>query len=89
MIESNFEKRPDFGGILKHLYGEQEEAALPSAPVVSKRKPTIPRTLGNANLYAEAQRLYNPNSPQVPKAPAPGAGTAAAMDMSGRWGTNG
>lgn len=49
------------------------------------------RTLGNARVSAEAQRIYNPTLPATnPKGPTEAQtelGTASNMDMQGNWGT--
>lgn len=63
------------------------EIKLPPAP--QKRK----RTLGDIYSALEAQRVYNPQIPSVPKpiAAAPAneqeRGTVQALDTTGRWNT--
>jgi hypothetical protein len=66
-------------GILK-----PDAAPTPKAPVSTKR------TLGDIHVALEAQRVYNPSMPSVPKPPAmnnPQAqGTAPKLGTEGRWG---
>lgn len=83
----------NFSEALKNLYGEKPAGMADVVPAVAPiKKQKIPRTLGDASLYAEAQRVYNPEQPASPKAPAAGMidqGSAPALDTSGRWGTQG
>lgn len=66
----------------------------PEHPMVTdkdgRKKPRIMRTLGDINLATEAQRLFNPDMPSPPPKAAPAnkqdLGTAAAADITGRWG---
>ena len=54
--------------------------------------PTLPRTVGDVNVSAEAQRIFNPGMPSAPSKPkAPTAaqqdsGTSASIGTSGNWG---
>ena len=58
--------------------------AVKPAPPPAKKK----RTLGDIYSALEAQRIWNPGLPSVPK-PAPAnqgeRGTADALDTSGAW----
>ena len=67
-------------------------------PVDKKITPKISkvynRSMGDVYAPAEAQRIFNPGMPSAAKPKAPtaaqmGAGTTAAMDTTGRWGTAG
>ena len=61
----------------------------PVAPPVAVRRK---RTLGDIYTALEAQRVFHPEMPSVPKPPSAspanlsGKGTAAALDSSGAWG---
>jgi hypothetical protein len=54
------------------------------------KKPEIPRGVNSARIMAEAQRVFNPALPPAPPKPPSAAlldqGTAAGLDISGRWG---
>jgi hypothetical protein len=72
---------------------ELEQILKPPAPepVVPK---TTKRTLGNIHVALEAQRIYNPAMPLIPKpTPAPSKpedqGVAPKLGTDGRWGTPG
>lgn len=59
----------------------------PPEPQVDTKK----RTLGSVYVALEAQRIYSPNMPAVPKPMSPkkpeDLGTAPNLDTAGRWGT--
>lgn len=60
---------------------------------VPKKKEKPKRTVGDINLMAEAQRVYNPNLPPTkPKGPTEAQtqlGVTANSGLEGRWGTVG
>jgi hypothetical protein len=77
---------------LEHLLTPPKPPEPPKAPGPAKR------TLGNVYIALEAQRIYNPAAPSIPKPEAPVApsaapaneqdrGTAGALGTEGRWGT--
>lgn len=81
-----------FKQALGALFAENppEDPGIP--PALSIKKQRVPRTLEDAALYTEAQRLYNPGQPNSPKAPPAkmvDQGSGTSMDMTGRWGTPG
>lgn len=82
-----------FSEILQNTFGS---APLPEpAPVAPPSEPAPPapetprgKSMGDPQIAAEAQRIYNPNMPPAPpKALAsPGEGTVSTLDVSGTWG---
>lgn len=81
---------------------ELESLLKPATVAEPAKQVRKKRTLGDIYTALEAQRIYNPGMPSVPRPPAasmpqqkpPTAapanlaerGTAAALDMSGGWG---
>lgn len=79
--------------LIREVFSKKKAAPIPklqeNAPAPKKKD--MVRTVGNPNLAAEAQRIYNPNLPPTkPKAPTNALleqGTAAVSDVGGAWGT--
>lgn len=70
---------------------EIEHILKPEAPIIPKPSAPFKRTLGSIQIALEAQKIYNPSLPSVPKSPGqptPEQGTAAKMGTEGRWGTD-
>jgi hypothetical protein len=73
---------PEFVGLIQEVFGAKKWKTEEPFPILpSKPK----RTIGDASLFAEAQRIYNPAAPmtpgKVPPAKMQDMGTGAAMDM--------
>ena len=74
---------PQFVGILQEVFGAKKLKVDTPFPILpSKPK----RTIGDASLFAEAQRIYNPAVPMTPGKGAPSAmadkGTGPALDAA-------
>jgi hypothetical protein len=69
-----------------------DEAPRPEVKPLAKPSPARPkRTVGDIYVAMEAQKVYNPQMPSVPKPQAPPAnlnerGSSASLDTSGAWG---
>jgi len=86
------EKGPEAVIPLKGNIKGELEYILRSGPVAPPKPLRKKRTLGDIYTALEAQRVFNPGLPSIPKPPsAPpanlaGKGTAPNMDNSGPWG---
>jgi hypothetical protein len=79
---------PEFVGLLQDIFGAKKIKGAGKFPIMS---PSPKRTVGEAALIAEGQRIYDPSKPSVPmevkgpNAKQQEAGTVGAMDMDNRY----
>lgn len=79
--------------LIREVFSKKKPTPIPKLQesVPAPKKKDVVRTVGNPNLAAEAQRIYNPNLPPTkPKAPTKALleqGTTAVADVTGSWGT--
>jgi hypothetical protein len=85
---------PEFRETLRKAFNIKKPEKLNHSamlPIHDKPAKDKPRSVGNVQLSAEAQRIYNPQAPPVPikqpNAQQAKGGTAPAMDTGGPWGT--
>ena len=76
----------EFKSALNNMFGVKKETPAPAkVPTISPKKVDprdVIRGLGEPQVVAQAQKIYNPDMPSVPKAPPANmqdVGTAPAM----------
>jgi hypothetical protein len=82
MIYKSFSKIP-----------QKQKVALKADELVPEKAATpikveAPKTVGDVSISAEAQRIFSPNLPPIPKAPNAtqnDQGTAPSMDLKSKW----
>ena len=71
-------------------YPKKAKAPDVDKKVAPKESKVYKRTMGSIHSSLEAQKIFNPMTPQTAKAPNAtmvNQGTASAQDMTGNWGT--